>query len=150
DQVLGTFSRKDTLYAEGYSVIGRAGFESELGQAVMRLPEITPPQREAAPVEPAPRFVPPPLVAHIVEGSFFVKGKVIHQVVGGEAIHATFGGKTLRTDGTTTGKRLGALLEIRDLARRVLKSQNDGWTEAHRNAARRDLNWAYERFVRSY
>jgi N12 class adenine-specific DNA methylase len=70
--------------------------------------------------------------------------------VGGEARPATFGGRTLRTDGTTTGKRLGALIEIRDEARRVLQSQNMGWPESARNAARRDLNWAYERFVRGY
>ena len=39
---------------------------------------------------------------------------------------------------------------LRDRARRVLQSQNEGWPEAHRNDARRELNWAYERFVGAY
>ena len=29
-----------------------------------------------------------------------------------------------------TGKRLGALVRLRDRARRVLQSQNEGWPEA--------------------
>ena len=49
-----------------------------------------------------------------------------------------------------TGKRLAALVGLRDLARRVLQSQNEGWPEAHRNEARRDLNRAYDRFVPTY
>ena len=36
-----------------------------------------------------------------------------------------------------TGKRLAALIGLRDLARRVLQSQNEGWPEANRNDARR-------------
>ena len=39
---------------------------------------------------------------------------------------------------------------LRDRARRVLQSQNEGWPEAHRNDARRELNWAYDRFVGAY
>ena len=31
-----------------------------------------------------------------------------------------------------TGKRLAALIGLRDHARRVLQSQNEGWPEAHR------------------
>ena len=49
-----------------------------------------------------------------------------------------------------TGKRLAALIGLRDLARRVLQSQNEGWPEAHRNDARRELNRAYDRFVAAY
>ena len=49
-----------------------------------------------------------------------------------------------------TGKRLAALIELRDRARRVLQSQNEGWPDANRNEARRELNRAYDRFVISY
>ena len=49
-----------------------------------------------------------------------------------------------------TGKRLAALIGLRDQARRVLQSQNEGWPEANRDEARRELNWAYDRFVDAY
>jgi N12 class adenine-specific DNA methylase len=39
---------------------------------------------------------------------------------------------------------------LRDHARRVLQSQNEGWPETHRDEARRDLNRAYDRFVGAY
>src|SRR5207245_7827172 len=35
-------------------------------------------------------------------------------------------------------------------ARRVLQSQNDGWPDADRSEARRELNWAYDRFDSIY
>ena len=41
-----------------------------------------------------------------------------------------YGGTTLKADGTLTGKRLAALVGLRDRARRVLQSQNEGWPEA--------------------
>ena len=62
----------------------------------------------------------------------------------------TYGGTLLKADGTMTGKRLAALVGLRDHARRVLQSQNEGWPEAHRDDARRDLNRAYDLFVASY
>ena len=49
-----------------------------------------------------------------------------------------------------TGKRLAALIGLRDRARRVLQSQNEGWPEANRNDARRELNRAYDRFAAAY
>jgi N12 class adenine-specific DNA methylase len=60
------------------------------------------------------------------------------------------GGTTLKSDGTLTGKRLAALVDLRDRARRVLQSQNEGWPVLHREEARRQLNNAYDRFVNSY
>ncbi len=48
-----------------------------------------------------------------------------------------YGGTTLKADGTMTGRRLAALIGLRDRARRVLQSQNEGWPEAHRDDARR-------------
>ena len=39
---------------------------------------------------------------------------------------------------------------LRDQARRVLQSQNEGWPEPHRNDARRDLNCAYDNFAATF
>ena len=61
-----------------------------------------------------------------------------------------YGGRTLHAGTTHTAKRLAALVGLRDLARRVLQSQNDGWPESDRSNARRELNWAYDRFVATY
>src|SRR5262249_32486876 len=48
------------------------------------------------------------------------------------------------------GKRMAALIGLRDLARRVLQSQNEGWPEAERHEARRALNRTYDRFTAIY
>ncbi|MGA2257338.1 MAG: DEAD/DEAH box helicase family protein, partial [Thermoguttaceae bacterium] len=69
---------------------------------------------------------------------------------GGPGVPVVYGGTALRADGTMTGRRLSALVGLRDLARRVLQSQNDGWPEKNRNDARKALNLAYEFFVRAY
>ena len=45
---------------------------------------------------------------------------------------------------------MAALIRLRDLARRVLQSQNEGWPEVSRQDARRELNWAYDRFDSVY
>jgi N12 class adenine-specific DNA methylase len=52
--------------------------------------------------------------------------------------------------GTLMGKRLAALIGLRDRARRVLQSQNEGWPESHRNEARRELCRAYDLFDLAY
>ena len=61
-----------------------------------------------------------------------------------------YGGTALKDNGTMTGRRLAALIELRDHARRVLQSQNEGWPDENRDEARRELNWAYDRFAASY
>ena len=68
----------------------------------------------------------------------------------GQSEPVAYGGTTLTAYGTLTGKRMAALIGLRDHARRVLQSQNEGWPEADRNEARRELNWAYDRFVGIY
>jgi N12 class adenine-specific DNA methylase len=62
----------------------------------------------------------------------------------------TYGGTTLMAGGTLTGRRMAGLIRLRDLARRVLQSQNEGWPEQARQEARRALNWDYDRFVFTY
>jgi N12 class adenine-specific DNA methylase len=151
EMVLGTWSRKDTLYGEGYSLISNGDLGDQLKQAVDRLPEFAPIQPSSAAEQPAPSFTPPPPERHISEGSFFVgDDRVIYQTEGGQGVPVVYGGTTLKADGTMTGRRLAALIELRDRARRVLQSQNEGWPEAHRDDARRQLNWAYDRFVNNY
>ena len=68
----------------------------------------------------------------------------------GKASQVVYGGTRSRADGTMTGKRLAALVGLRDRARRVLQSQNEGWPEANRDALRRELNRAYDQFAAAY
>ena len=152
EMVLGAWSRKDTLYGgEGYSVVGNGDLSGQLKEAIHRLPEFAAGQASNVDDPPAPAFTPPPQERHIDEGSFFVASdKTIHQLQGGQGVPVVYGGTTLRADGTLTGKRLAALVGLRDHARRVLQSQNEGWPETHRDEARRDLNRAYDRFVGAY
>ena len=104
-----------------------------------------------APAERLVTFTPPPLLPHIGEGSFFVReDHAICQRLAGQAEPVVYGGIALKSDGTMTGKRLAGLIGLRDSARRVLQSQNDGWPEDSRIEARRELNRAYDRFVAAY
>ena len=152
EMVLGKWSRKDTLYGgEGYSVTSNGDLAEKLKAAVSRLPQFQAIEASPQQEKKAPAFVPPPPERHITEGSFFIgDDKIIYQSEGGQGVPVVYGGTTLKSDGTMTGKRLAALLGLRDKARRVLQSQNEGWPEEHRGEARRDLNRTYDQFVGSY
>lgn len=152
EMVLGTWSRKDTLYGgEGFSVAGNGDLEGNLRKAVDRLPKFEPLQSSPAEAEAVPAFTPPPQQRHISEGSFFVgDDRIIYQTDGGQGVPVVYGGSTLKADGNLTGRRMAALIELRDKARRVLQSQNEGWPQSHRDDARRELNRAYDRFVMAY
>ncbi|HVS34108.1 MAG TPA: DEAD/DEAH box helicase family protein [Gemmataceae bacterium] len=160
EMVLGAWTSKDTLYGEGYGVASAGDLAQQLQGAICRLPEYAPSLSSAA-LEPSGTlsrrsqgeggFTPPPPLKHIDEGSFFLRDdRTICQLTDGLALPVVYGGKTLTAYGSLIGKRLAALVGLRDRARRVLQSQNEGWPEAHRNDARRELNWAYERFVGAY
>jgi N12 class adenine-specific DNA methylase len=152
EMVLGQWSRKDTLYGgEGFSVTSDGDLKEQLKQAVERLPEFARTGASQAQAAAAPAFMPPPPERHIAEGSFFIgDGKAIYQIEGGQGVPVVYGGTALKSDGTMTGKRLAGLIGLRDRARRVLQSQNDGWPQEHRDAARRELNRAYDQFVAAY
>jgi N12 class adenine-specific DNA methylase/predicted RNA methylase len=155
EMVLGEWSRKDSLHAGGVSLIASGDLAARLREAIGRLPAFAPPAATRANPPPeiaaTPAFIPPPPDRHISEGSFFVgDDKIIHQVEDGQGLPVTYGGTLLKADGTMTGRRLAGLIGLRDAARRVLQSQNDGWPEAHRTQARRDLNRAYDLFVSQY
>jgi N12 class adenine-specific DNA methylase/SAM-dependent methyltransferase len=151
EMVLGAWSCKDTLYGEGYSLLANGDLSQQLKEAIDRLPQFAPLQASPAPNQPAPVFTPPPPERHISEGSFFIgDDRSIYQSDGGQGAPVVYGGTTLKANGTLTGKRLAGLVELRDRARRVLQSQNEGWPDSNRQEARRELNWAYDRFVAQY
>ena len=96
-------------------------------------------------------FTPPPPLRHIGEGSFYLRDdRTICQIIDGQGVPVTYGGMLLKANGTMTGKRLAALVGLRDHARKVLASQNEGWPEEQRRRSRRELNFAYDRFVSAY
>jgi N12 class adenine-specific DNA methylase len=152
EMVLGAWSRKDRLYGgeQGYSVAATGSLEDALRAAVGRLPEL-PTRTTTRSRHEAPAFVPPPPERHVTEGSFFIgDDRAIYQIVDGRAEAVVYGGTPLKTTGTMTARRLASLIRIRDAARRVLQSQNDGWPEEHREEARRELNRHYDVFVSQY
>ena len=124
-------ARTRSMAARGSASSATATWPQQLKDAINRLPKFQVIQSQAEMPNPPPAFIPPPPERHIAEGSFFVgDDKVIHQVEDGRAVPVTYGGTLLKADGTMTGKRLAALVGLRDLARRVLQSQNEGWPEA--------------------
>jgi SAM-dependent methyltransferase len=160
EMVLGTWTRQDRLYgsASGYSLLATGNLAVQLPEAIDTLPEgvftaTQSPGCAAAGEKPQPSPTPlPPLERHIAEGSFFIADdKTILHVQHGEGVPVTHGDKPLRADSAgLMGQRLAALLTLRDHARRVLHSQNEGWPEAQRQDARRALNRVYDRFVATY
>ena len=154
DMVLGDWSRQNLLHgAVGFSVKPNGDLRGQLAVAVGKLPRFEPTRVEAQRTQPPPTpdkpaFVPPPPLKHISEGSLFTgDDKVIRQVENGASEPVTYCGVLLKADGTPQGRKIGSLIELRDLARRVLQSQNEGWPATAREDARRTLNRAYDRFA---
>jgi N12 class adenine-specific DNA methylase len=153
EMVLGTYTRQDRLYGAetGYSVVAQGNLAEALQGAIERLPQGVYAATAHAPDMPQGSVTLPPLERHIAEGSFFVgDDKTIMQVQHGEAMPVTHGEKPLKADGTMIGRRLAALIGIRDQARRVLQSQNEGWSAPQRDEARKALNRAYDNFAAQY
>ncbi|WP_238602664.1 DEAD/DEAH box helicase family protein [Fimbriiglobus ruber] len=153
EMVLGTYSGKDSLYGEGYSVLSNGDLAEQLRIAIDRLPRFGRVEARNSNGANSPQlkpFVPPPPEKHISEGSFFVHDSRIHQMVDGQAAPVVYGGSELWTHGGLVGRRMCALIGLRDLARRVLQSQNEGWPEAARNDARKKLNQSYDAFKSAY
>jgi SAM-dependent methyltransferase len=143
EMVLGAWTRRDTLYGEGYGVAATGDLAEQLRAAIDRLPHFAPLPASPRPQPFTPPFAPPPPERHVTEGGFFVNDeRVICRCVEGRAVPVVYGGITLRAGGTRAGKRLAALVRLRDLARRVLRSQNEGWPEPARHDARRELGGA--------
>jgi N12 class adenine-specific DNA methylase len=151
--VLGTWSRRNRLYGgDGYTLAATGDLATQLAAAIERLPQGVYTAHPTAPAHLAPLRTPlPPLAPHLTEGSFFVTDDTtLMQIQQGTAVPVTHGTTPLTAAGTLLGRRLAALIALRDQARRVLRSQNEGWPEAQRQAARQALTCVYDRFVATY
>lgn len=153
EMVLGEWTKENQLYGgEGFSIRSKGPLNDKLQAAIARLP-VDPtivPVHDEGEVAPA-RFTRPPPDRHITEGSFFVgDDRTIYQIEGGIAQPVTHGTTVLKSDGTMMGKRLSALIGLRDAARLVLQSQNEGWPESERKSTRHALTSLYDRFISLY
>src|SRR5262249_4384404 len=135
-----------------YTLRATGDLAAQLAAAIQRLPEHVYTAHSAAQAHTVAAPTPPsPLEPHLTEGSFFVTAsKALMQIQQGTAVSVTHGSTPLQADATMRGPRLAALIALRDPARRVLHSQNEGWPEAQRQEARRALNGVYDRFVGTY
>jgi N12 class adenine-specific DNA methylase len=151
EMILGTLTHKSALYEGGFSVRGDGDLRKVLWKSIERLPEFATRTALRAEEPPSPRFARPPPERQLSEGSFQIsEDGAICQILEGEAASVVYGGKKLTANGAITGKRLGSLIRLRDLARRVLQSQNEGWPDDERDQARVELNRAYDQFISRY
>jgi N12 class adenine-specific DNA methylase/SAM-dependent methyltransferase len=149
EQVLGTLSSKDSLYGSGYSVVANGDLSEQLHSAVEHLPQLPLRKAQGERIEPAVIASPPE--KHIAEGSYFLlPDRSIAQRVEGKTVPVVYGGQALHASGSLIGRRLASLIGLRDHARRVLQSQNEGWPEVQRAELRRELNRAYDAFTHTY
>jgi hypothetical protein len=120
--------------SDPYRIVSNGDLAELLRAAIGRLPEgIASPAASAAAEPQVPSFTLP----HLAEGSFFAgDDRAIRHITGGQAVPITYGGMKLKAGGTMTGRRLAALIGLRDHARRVLQSQDEGWPEEHSTARR--------------
>jgi N12 class adenine-specific DNA methylase len=143
DMVMGEFSVGHGMYGQDtLSVRAPVDFEQRLSAAVASLPV----NIFSAVTAPAKHVVP----SGLEEGAFLIVGTEVLQVEAGEVVPVKYGERVLRTDEGMMGARIAALVELRDLARHVLKTQNEGHPIPARDIARRDLNQSYTRFVKAY
>lgn len=150
--VLGEMSVGQGMYSvQDLRVRSDGELAAALHAAVDGLPEGVCTSR----TEPLPSLASPErdpdLPEYVVEGSFYVgEEQTIMQVTGGESEQVIQGDKPLKANGTPAGKRLGALIELKQRARHVLTTQKDGEPVEVREAARRRLRSSYSRFVNKF
>jgi hypothetical protein len=153
--LLGRLSRHDRLYAAGYSINATAQLSQQLATTARCVSEgvastVCAQQSRGGEAAPATPFTPPP-EGHVTYCRFFfVDDYVIRQIEDSQPVPVISNGTQQRDNGTMTGRRRAALIRLRDLAHRVLQSQNEGWPDAHRDNAHRDLNRACDLFVSQY
>ena len=154
EMVLGAWTRQDRLYGgeANYSLMANGDLAEQLPAAIARLPEGLFSAAATQGVAPADAIPLPSLERHVTEGSFFIADDgAILQVQCGQAMPVTHGDTVLHAHGPgVIERRLGQLIHLRDDARLVLQSQNDGWPAAQRDEARRLLNRDRDAFVADY
>lgn len=151
EHVLGTWTRQDRLYgrADGYSVRGQGDLAVHLAAALAQLPSNVWRHSEGTPeTRPRPSI---PVSPSLSEGSFFVTDTgAICQVQDGEGHAVVYGGKALTTTTGVIGRRLAALIGIRDATRAVLAAQQAHRPPHERDTAREGLRQRYRAFVTTY
>ena len=147
EMILGELALDRGMYnAETLKVRGGEAYPHRLLHAVRSLPEGVFSVGRRSTAQPVKQASAIP--AGLGEGSFFVgPDKAIMQIECGEAVPACHGTRPLCANEGLMGRRLAALIELRDNARRVLASQNEGWPIEDRDGARRSLNRSYDRFT---
>ena len=150
EMVLGEWTLANQLYEDdAYSVRSTGDLATQLSQAISHLPEAKDRSNSVFEAEATPtRFTRPPPLNHITEGSLYVGDDgIIHEQIEGESQPLTHGGKPILARHGKTGKRLSALIGLRDAARLVLQAQNEDWPASERETTRRELNHAYDFFA---
>ena len=125
DMVMGEFAIGRGRYGRNtLKVDAAADYEDRLFRALRRLPEGV----FSAAAVAAPAVCPPvPVPAGLGEGSFLIGDGAILQIECGQILPVMHGQTALRAGEGKIGRRLAALIELRDRAREVLRSQNEGW-----------------------
>lgn len=148
DMVMGEFAIGRGRYGRNTLKVDAADdYEDRLFRAVRSLPAgVFSPAAAASQAACQPAPVP----AGLGEGSFLIENGAILQIECGRVLPVMHGQTALRAGEGKMGRRLAALIELRDRAREVLRSQNEGWPEQERQDARRRMNRAYDAFVPLY
>ena len=112
DMVLGTLTRKDTLYGgEGYSVTGNGDLTGQLKDAVSRLPRFAP--SNVVPIAEIARLHTPAANSISARAAFsWTTTASFAKSLDGQSVPVTYGGTTLNAGGTLTGKRMAALIDF--------------------------------------
>ena len=152
EMVVGEMSVGQGMYGnESLRVRSDGELAAALHAAMDGLPEgiVTP---RTTPLETASRpVVDADLPDFVQEGSFYIAAdQTIMQVVRGHGEPVMQRGQPLMANGTMGGKRLAALIKLRNRARAVLRTQQDGLTESERDTARQQLRVAYASFKAQY
>lgn len=153
EMVLGEWTLEKQLYADdGYSIRSNGNLAEQLTGAIEQLPNYETTLGSVFEQEVVTtRFARPPPLDHITEGNMFVADDgVICQQLEGQSVPVTHGNDPIRARCGKTGRRLAALIGLRDAARRVLQSQNESWPDSDRDSMRIELNAKYDYFVSQF
>lgn len=149
EMVLGDWTLENQLYGdEGFSIKANGELKLQLAEALKQLPAYSVPTLNSQFIPTAERFNRPPPVQHLTEGSFYVgDNQDLYQIVDGNGKAVKHGQSVLSAKGTMMGKRMAALIGLRDAARLVLQAQNEDWPESQRHETRKALGGVYESFI---